>query len=311
MTFFVLLKLKKMPETLAIKGKIVYYYQSSKWLYLPFLLKVSAVMSVDFEIKDRYDFNDFLKIITALRSPEGCPWDRKQTHESIRKNFIEETYEAVEAINKQNPDMLREELGDVMLQVALHCEMEREKGNFDMNDVIHDVVYKLVIRHPHVFGDVSAENEEEALASWDSAKEKSKGGRSASEAIDSVPLEFPALMRAQKVQKRAAKVGFDWDSCDGAVDKIYEELDELKIAMSHGDKSEIEDEFGDVLFSAVNIARFLKVDSEEALTGATDKFVSRFKEVEKLAAEQGINMNESTIEELDALWDKAKKIKNE
>ncbi|MBQ9517520.1 MAG: nucleoside triphosphate pyrophosphohydrolase [Eubacterium sp.] len=268
-------------------------------------------MSVDFDFKDRYNFDDFVKIITVLRSPEGCPWDREQTHESIRKNFIEETYEAVEAINKKNPDMLREELGDVMLQVALHCEMEREKGNFDFNDVIHDVVYKLVIRHPHVFGDVQAQNGEEALASWDNAKEKSKGNRTASEAIDAVPREFPALMRAQKVQKRAAKVGFDWDSCDGAVDKLYEEMDELKIAMSRGEQSEIKDEFGDVLFSAVNIARFLKVDSEEALTGATDKFVARFKVVEELAAEQGIDMKEATIDELDALWDKAKKIKND
>ena len=265
-------------------------------------------MSVDFEIKDRYNFSDLLSIITALRAPDGCPWDREQTHESIRKNFIEETYEVVEAINKKNPDMLREELGDVLLQIALHCEMEREKGNFDFNDVIHDIVYKLVIRHPHVFGDVVANNGAEALVSWDAAKEKSKGNRKASENMDSVPRELPALMRAQKVQKRAAKVGFDWDSSDGAFDKLDEEINELKIAVAHGDSSEIEEEFGDVLFSAVNISRFLNLDSEEALTGATDKFVARFKEVERLAAESGIDMKSSSIEELDALWDKAKKI---
>lgn len=265
-------------------------------------------MSVDFEIKDRYNFSDLLSIITALRAPDGCPWDREQTHESIRKNFIEETYEVVEAINKKNPDMLREELGDVLLQIALHCEMEREKGNFDFNDVIHDIVYKLVIRHPHVFGDVVANNGAEALVSWDAAKEKSKGNRKASETMDSVPRELPALMRAQKVQKRAAKVGFDWDCSDGAFDKLDEEINELKIAVAHGDSSEIEEEFGDVLFSAVNISRFLNLDSEEALTGATDKFVARFKEVERLAAESGIDMKTSSIEELDALWDKAKKI---
>ncbi len=288
----------------------MYYYQGSYRLPTQILQKASTVVSIDFEIKDRYNFDDFLKIITALRSPEGCPWDREQTHESIKKNFIEETYEAIEAINKKNPDMLREELGDVLLQIALHCEMEREKGSFDFNDVIHDIVYKLVIRHPHVFGDVRATNGEEALASWDSAKEKTKGNRSVSDAINSIPREFPALMRAQKVQKKAAKAGFDWDDCDGAVSKLYEEMDELKIAVTHGDKSEIEDEFGDVLFSAVNISRFLKVDSEEALTGATDKFVSRFRIVEKLAEENGVNMKEASIEELDALWDKAKKIKN-
>ena len=268
-------------------------------------------MSVDFEIKDRYNFDDFVKIITALRSPDGCPWDREQTHESIKLNFIEETYEVIEAINKKNPDMLREELGDVMLQVALHSEMERENGNFDIDDVIHDVVYKLVVRHPHVFGDVVAENGEEALSSWDAAKEKTKGNRKTGEIMDSIPRELPALMRAQKIQKKAAKVGFDWDSADGAFDKLDEEINELKIAVSHGDSTEIEDEFGDVLFSAVNISRFLKVDSEEALTGATDKFVSRFKEVEKLANETGVDMKSASIEELDALWDKAKKIKND
>ena len=218
--------------------------------------------------------------------------------------------EVIEAINKQSPTMLREELGDVLLQIALHCEMEREKGEFDFNDVIHDLVYKLVIRHPHVFGDVIAENEAEALASWDSAKEKTKGDRTASEKMDSIPRELPALMRGDKVQSKAAKVGFDWDDCSGALDKLSEEIDELKIAMEHGDNSEIEDEFGDVLFSAVNVSRFLKVDSEEALTGATDKFVSRFKEVERLAAESGIDMKDASLDELDSLWDKAKKIKN-
>ena len=267
-------------------------------------------MSVDFEIKDRYNFDDLVKIVTVLRAPDGCPWDREQTHESIKSNFIEETYEVIEAINKKNADMLREELGDVLLQIALHTEMEREKGSFDFDDVIHDVVYKLVIRHPHVFGNVKAENEEEALSSWDAAKEKSKGGRTTGEIMDSIPREFPALMRAQKVQKKAAKVGFDWDDCSGALEKLSEEINELKIAMAHGDKSEIEDEFGDVLFSAVNVSRFLKIDSEEALTGATDKFVERFKVVEKLADENGIDMNEASLEELDSLWDKAKLIKN-
>lgn len=267
-------------------------------------------MAINFEIKDRYDFDDLLSIITLLRAPDGCAWDRAQTHESIKKNFIEETYEVVEAINKNSADMLREELGDVLLQIALHSEMESEKGTFDFNDVVSDIVTKLVVRHPHVFGDEVATNQQEALNSWDLAKAKSKGTKSQTESMLSVPRELPALMRAQKVQHKAAKVGFDWESVDGAFDKLEEEIKELKIAISHGEGSEMEDEFGDVLFSCVNISRFLDIDSEEALTGATDKFLSRFALVEKMAAESGIDMKLSTIEELDALWDKAKKIKN-
>lgn len=267
-------------------------------------------MSDSFEIKDRYTFDDLLSIITVLRAPNGCAWDRAQTHESIKKNFIEETYEVVEAINKNSPDMLREELGDVLLQIALHSEMEREQGTFDFNDVVNDIVQKLVVRHPHVFGDEVARNQQEALNSWDAAKARSKGTKSQTESMLSVPRELPALMRAQKVQHKASKVGFDWDSVDGAMDKLYEETNELKMAISHNDSSEIADEFGDILFSCVNISRFLDLDAEEALTGATDKFLSRFAEVERMARERGIDMKSATLDELDALWDEAKKIKN-
>lgn len=267
-------------------------------------------MSVDFELKDKYDIHDLILITTALRSPCGCPWDREQTHESIKKNFIEETYEVIEAINKKDAESLKEELGDVLLQVALHCEMEREKGSFSFDDVANDIVQKLVVRHPHVFGDVQADNCSEALESWDAVKFKTKGMKNQSESMIKVPREFPALMRAQKVQHKAAKAGFDWETIDGAFEKLNEEINELKIAISHNDNSEIEDEFGDVLFSCVNISRFLKLDSEEALTGATDKFLSRFIEVEKLAAKQGIDMKNSSIQELDDLWNEAKKIKN-
>jgi tetrapyrrole methylase family protein/MazG family protein len=266
-------------------------------------------MPADFEFKDKYDINDLISIVRVLRAPGGCPWDRKQTHSSIKKNFIEETYEVIEAINKQNPEMLKEELGDVLLQVALHAEMEAEAGNFDFNDIANDIVTKLVIRHPHVFGDVVAEDAEQALSSWDIAKAASKGTKSQSESMASVPRELPALMRAQKIQQRAAKVGFDWDNVDGAFEKLEEEINELKTAISCGSESEIEEEFGDVLFSCVNISRFLKLDSEEALTGATDKFLERFEKVERLAKERSIDMKSSSIEELDALWEEAKKIK--
>lgn len=269
--------------------------------------EVNYAMPNEFKIKSRYDINDLVDIIALLRAPGGCPWDAAQTHESIKKNFIEETYEVIEAINKKNPDMLKEELGDILLQVALHTEIEREQGNFTFDDVANDIVTKLVVRHPHVFGKDTADNVSQALDSWDNAKAKIKNQKSQSEAMASVPRELPALMRAQKVQHKASKAGFDWDDVDGAFDKIYEELDELKIAMKQCCQDDIQDEFGDVLFSAVNIARFIDVDSEEALTGATDKFMSRFTEVERMAAEQNIDMKKSSVEELDMLWDKAKK----
>lgn len=267
-------------------------------------------MAKDFEIKQRYNIDDLVAIIKVLRAPGGCPWDREQTHESIKKNFIEETYEVVEAINKNSSDMLREELGDVLLQIVLHTQMEEEKGSFTFDDVANDIVQKLVIRHPHVFADVVADNTAEALNSWDAAKIKSKGQKTQTESMLSVPRELPALMRAQKIQHKAAKIGFDWDNSDGAFEKLYEEINELKTAMEHGSRAEIDDELGDVLFSCVNISRFVGADSEEALTASTDKFLSRFALVEQMAKEQGIDMKSSSIEQLDELWDKAKKIKN-
>ena len=243
-----------------------------------------------------------------LRAPGGCPWDREQTHESIKKNFIEETYEVIEAINKNDCDGLKEELGDVLLQVALHCEMEREKGSFDFNDVANDICQKLIIRHPHVFGNLTAENEDEALSNWDAVKLKTKGMKKQSESMLKVPREFPALMRAQKIQQKAAKAGFDWDDKAGAIEKLYEEINELNNALAENKQKAVEDEFGDVLFSCVNISRFIGVDSEEALTAATDKFLNRYLIVERLAEEENIDMKTASIETLDILWDKAKKI---
>ncbi len=265
-------------------------------------------MAVDFNFKDKYNIDDLISIVTLLRAPGGCPWDREQTHFSIKKNFIEETYEVIEAINKQSAEGLREELGDVLLQIALHCEMEREQGNFDFNDVCDELCQKLIIRHPHVFGNVKADNTEEALNSWDAVKQQTKGLKSQTESLMNVPSELPALMRAQKVQKRAAKAGFDWDDASGAFDKVSEEINELLNAVALNNQADIEDEFGDLLFSCVNVSRFLNVDSEEALTNATDKFIKRFQFVEQLAAENDIVMKDASLEELDLLWDKAKEI---
>lgn len=265
-------------------------------------------MAVEFKRKDRYNIDDLISIVRLLREPGGCAWDRAQTHFSIKKNFIEETYEVIEAINKHSVAGLREELGDVLLQIALHCQMEAENGNFNFDDVCNEICQKLIIRHPHVFADAAADSVDEALDSWDAVKQKTKGVKSQSDSMQSVPIELPALMRAQKVQAKASKAGFDWSAADGAFDKIGEEINELNTAVEHGDPSEIEDEFGDLLFSCVNVSRFIGVDSEEALKKATDKFISRFAVVERLAQEKGISMKDSSVAVLDELWEKAKKI---
>lgn len=261
---------------------------------------------MDFEIKSKYSFDDLIRIVRVLRAPGGCPWDREQTHKSIRANFIEETYEAIEAIDTEDLELLKEELGDVMLQVAMHAEMEHEQGTFDINDVIDGVCKKLVVRHPHVFGDLSADNTNEALSNWDAVKMQTKSQKTQTEVMQSVSRALPSLMRSAKIQGKAAKVGFDWESVDGALDKLYEECDELKEAVKNNDKANQREELGDVLFSAVNVARFLDIDSEHALYDACDKFTNRFSKVEQLASERGINMKTASISELDSLWDEVK-----
>lgn len=264
----------------------------------------------NFEFKKSYDINDLINIVAILRSKDGCPWDREQDHMSIRRDFIEETYEVIEAINKADADMLKEELGDVLLQVVFHTQIEREQGGFELSDVADGICKKMIERHPHVFGNVSAENTEQVLENWDAIKKSSKKQKTQTESMLSVPREFPALMRADKVQHKASKVGFDWDSADGAFDKITEELSELRAAVANKDADNIREELGDLLFSVVNVSRFVGVDSEEALTLSTDKFISRFGEVERMARERGIDMKNTELSELDKLWDLAKKSKD-
>ena len=265
-------------------------------------------MVENFNFKERYDVSDLIDIVEILRSPGGCPWDIEQDHKSIRRDFLEETYEVIEAINKEDRDGLLEELGDVLLQVVFHAQIEREKNSFDLNDVADGVCKKMIERHPHVFGDVNAETSEQVLENWDVIKKQTKSQKSQTESMLSIPREFPALMRADKVQKKAAKVGFDWASVDGALDKVSEELEELKEAITMGVVDNANEELGDLLFSVVNVSRFISVDSEEALTNATDKFIDRFSKVEKMAEEKGLNMKETELSELDKLWDEAKKV---
>lgn len=261
---------------------------------------------VDFNRKESYNVQDLVEIMKLLRAPGGCPWDASQTHESIKKDLIEETYEVIEAINKNDKVLLCEELGDLLMQVVFHAQMEAEAEVFDFDTVADGICKKLIERHPHVFGDVSVSDVDDVLTNWDAIKRRTKNQKTTTESMLSVPRELPALMRATKLQKKAAGIGFDWSDVSGALDKLEEEIAELRQAISNSDKENTVEELGDVLFSAVNVSRFIKADAEEALTFASDKFLSRFTVVEELAAERGIDMKSAGIDELDKLWDEAK-----
>ena len=261
---------------------------------------------LDFELKNSYTVQDLVEIMRLLRLPGGCPWDAELTHESIKKNLIEESYEVIEAINKKDSDLLCEELGDLLMQVVFHAQIENELGVFDFDSVADGVCKKLIERHPHVFGEVTVSGVDDVLTNWDDIKRKTKGQKNTTESMLSVPRELPALMRATKLQKKAADVGFDWSDVSGALDKLEEEIKELRQAVENNDRANMSEELGDVLFSAVNVSRFIKSDAEEALTAASDKFLSRFTVVEKLAQERGMDMRSESLEELDKLWDEAK-----
>ncbi len=259
---------------------------------------------VNFEQKDFYDVRDLEEIVALLRAPGGCPWDAEQTHESSRRDFLEEAYEVAEAIDEGDTDHLKEELGDVLLQVIFHAQMEKEAGRFNLDDAADGVCKKLIYRHPHVFGEVEVSGSAQVLENWDKLKRKEKGQATHTDALNSVARSLPALWRAEKVQKKARKAGFDWNDWNGPMEKLGEELSELKTAVAEG--SNIEEELGDLLFAAVNLSRFLKVDTENALNAATDKFIRRFAMVEELAKERGQAMEDMSLEALDKLWDEAK-----
>ena len=263
---------------------------------------------VEYQQKDRYNINDLLDIMKLLRGEGGCPWDREQTHESIRSDLIEETCEVIEAIDLKDTALLREELGDVLLQVVFHCRIEEEAENFRFDDVCDEVCKKLIIRHPHVFGEVKADTSDQVLKNWDAIKMQTKGQETYTDTLTSVAKSLPALMRAQKVGKRAMRAGMDFRCAEDAIACISNEKSELDAAIISGNKADIEEELGDLLFSVVNVSRFINVDAEEALTASTDKFLNRFAIVERLAKERNIDMSTSSIEELDILWDEAKNI---
>lgn len=257
-------------------------------------------------LKDRYSFSDLLDIMKLLRSENGCPWDREQTHQSLKKYLIEETYEVLEALDLNNKDKISEELGDLLLQIVFHSEIGEEEGTFDINDVITGVCRKMILRHTHIFGDAKADTPEEVVNNWEAIKKKEKGMENHTAVLKDVPSNLPALMRSYKVQQKAAQVGFDWDHVDDAFSKVEEEIKELKDVYKSKNVEKITDELGDALFALVNVARFLKIQPELALTGTINKFINRFEYIEQQSLKAGKNLEEMTLAEMDELWNEAK-----
>ena len=256
-----------------------------------------------FEFKERYGIDDLLKIMEMLRAENGCPWDREQTHKSIRKDFIEEVYEACEAIDAEDSELLREELGDVLLQVVFHARIEEEAGRFTFADSVNDVCEKLIIRHPHVFGDVKVKDSEDVLKNWNDIKQQTKKQETYTETLKSVSIALPALMRAQKVGKRAERAGMDFPDEMSALQSLESEIAEVRAAGSSEEKAE---ELGDMLFAAVNAVRLAGYDAEELLTRATDKFIGRFEKTEDMIRCEGKDMRSLDIDALNSYWESAK-----
>jgi tetrapyrrole methylase family protein / MazG family protein len=261
-------------------------------------------------LEERSSLEQFMNTVTHLRAPEGCPWDKKQTHASLRTYLMEETFEALEAIDREDTTAVREELGDILLQIALHSVIASETGAFNLSEVIAGIDHKIISRHPHVFGDVVVEGERDVLVNWDKLKreEKEEQGKSDSQGmLDGIPAILPALSQAQALQQRAARVGFDWPEIKPVLDKVFEELEELRTAPGKPQEAE---ELGDLLFALVNLVRWYGVDAESALRQANQKFRRRFAHIEKHARESGKDLMSMTLDEMDLLWEEAKRLES-
>jgi len=256
--------------------------------------------------QDLTDFNNLKRIIAKLRAPDGCPWDRAQTHDSIKQYLIEEAYEVIQTIDENKMDKLCDELGDLLLQILLHTQIAEEKGEFNMEDVIRSISEKMIRRHPHVFGDTKADSPDEVVANWDEIKRKENNGESS--LLDSVPKNIPALAYSHAIQNRAARTGFDWKDFDGILDKVMEELDEIRQAETQQEKVH---EFGDLIFVLTNVARWLNIDPELSLHQANDRFYHRFKYMEEVCKAKGIQLGSLSFEEQNALWEEAKRKEKE
>jgi len=262
-----------------------------------------CILPIEINENTVYNVTNLCRIVKLLRSPDGCPWDRKQTHESIRQHVIEEAYEVVDAIDNDDVDNLVEELGDLLFQVVFHAELGSEEGYFNFSHVVTNVCKKMYSRHPHVFGNVKADNADEALESWEASKQKEKNLMSYTDNLKNVPKALSPLSRSYKIQKRAAEVGFDWPDKDGALLKIKEELFEIMEECGKSDISKMEEEFGDLLFALVNLSRFMKINPDVALNRTINKFISRFEYIETHSDK---DMKQMTLEEMDELWEESK-----
>ena len=251
-------------------------------------------------------FDEIVRIMARLRGPEGCPWDKEQTPESLKPFLVEETYEVLEAIDEASPPKVREELGDLLFQIVFHSRIAEERGEFDIEEVLENISSKMIRRHPHVFREKSLKTSGEVLADWELIKKKEKGNAERKSILEGVPKELPALIRAHRLQERAARVGFDWRKADDVIGKLDEEMREFKETLEGRDPARMEDELGDIFFVLVNISRFIGVNPEDALRKTISKFIARFQFIEEAAKNMGRELSDMSLDEMDALWDKAK-----
>lgn len=250
------------------------------------------------------DFERLIEIMASLRGEKGCPWDKEQTRESLKPFLVEETYEVLEAIDEKDPEKIKEELGDLLFQIIFHSRIAEEKGEFNIHDVIRKISDKMIARHPHVFGGERFETSEEVLRQWEERKREE--GKIRESILEGIPKELPSLLRAHRIQARAARVGFDWERVEDVLKKLDEELKEFREALDKQDQEAIEDELGDIFFVLVNVSRFVGVNPEDALRKTISKFISRFRYIEMKAAETGRSLSDMTLQEMDNLWEEAK-----
>lgn len=255
----------------------------------------------------QYNLESLIEIMAKLRSKQGCPWDREQTHQSLIQYLIEESYEVIDAIKQENPQLLADELGDLLLQIVFHAQIATENDQFGMDEVINAVCNKMIRRHPHVFSDTKINSVGDVLTNWEEIKQQEKLNRDRTSILDGIPNHLPALMRAEKIQSKAKKSGFDWENIQGTLEKLNEEIKEFQTAISDKDQDNMEEELGDLLFSIVNVARHLDLDPELALARTNDKFIKRFHYIEAQAHAQNRSIDSMSLAEMDQLWEAAKK----
>jgi len=251
-------------------------------------------------------FAELVKIMERLRSQDGCPWDREQTHDSLKPFLIEEAYEVLEAMDSHDTEKFKEEMGDLLFQIIFHTQISAERGEFNIEQLLEKITEKMVGRHPHVFSGVEVANAQEVLFNWEEIKRREKEGKREGSALDGIPRDLPALLRAHRLQDRASRLGFDWPDMEGAYAKVEEEVAELRSALEEGDRGCMEEELGDLFFSLVNVARFIEVNPEEALRKTIGRFIQRFRHIEEGLKQRGREMGRGTLEEMERLWQEAK-----